>query len=65
MKFGEFTALLSQNSETICVKIEGEPGDSSINPFGSISDALQDYDILEISAGDEVIHLTLKKGAGA
>lgn len=65
MKFGEFTALLSSSTETICVKIEGEPGYYSIiNPFGAISAALQDYDILEISAGDEVIHLTLKKGAG-
>lgn len=65
MKFGEFTALLSQNIETICVKIEGEPGDSSINPFGSISDALQDYDISIISTYHEFIRLTLKKGAGA
>lgn len=65
MKFGEFTALLSSSTETIGVKIEDEPGYySSINPFGAISAALQDYEILEISAGDEVIHLTLKKGAG-
>lgn len=65
MKFGEFTALLALNTETIYVEIEDEPGTSRIYPFGEISTALQDYDILEISAGDEVIHLTLKKGAGA
>lgn len=65
MKFGEFTALLSKTTETIGVKIEGEPGYySSINPFGAISTALLDYDILEISAGDEVIHLTLKTEVG-
>lgn len=64
MKFGEFTARLSPYIETICVKIEGEPGDSSINPFGTISDALQDYDVMKISIGDDEICLTLKKEAG-
>lgn len=64
MKFGEFTALLSPTLETICVKIEGEPGDSSINPFGAISVALQDYDVMKITIGDDEICLTLKEGAG-
>lgn len=65
MKFGEFTALLSPNLEAIIVKIEDEPGDSSINPFGAISTALRDYDISLISTYDRNIRLTPKKGVSA
>lgn len=64
MKFGEFTALLSLNTDTIVVKIEGEAGASRIYPFGEVSTALQDYDILKISTYNDLICLTLKKEAG-
>ncbi len=65
MKFGEFKALLSPTFETICIKIENEPADSSINSFGAISAALQDYEISKISFGDDAICLTLKTEASA
>ena len=63
MKFGEFTARLALSTESIFVRIEGEHGDSSINPFGAISDALQDYEISIISTRDGKIRVTLEKEA--
>lgn len=64
MKFGEFTARLALSTETIFVKIEGEHGDSNINPFGAISDALRDYEISIISTRDGEIRVTLEKRSG-